>query len=390
MSGASPVVAFYTPLKHPLQCEASGDRQTGIALMDGLRAAGFEPELTSRFLSWRRGFESGAAERLDRAAAFVVETLVRRYRRRSPERRPRFWMTYQNYYRCPDLLGPAVATALDIPYVLVNTAVSSSSRRTPFRPWVSAARLAVRRADLIFAMSPRDVPGLASLRGPRFAARGLLLLPPSVDLTRFRTGEPTRDACRAELARHFPAVDGPLCLCVAAMRVADKLDSYRLLAAALTRLCREAPGRPWRLLIIGDGPARSEVEGALASLPSDRIRLVGSVEPQALPPIYLGADLFAFPGIGDEYGLVYQEAAASGLPVVACHGPGPDFMVAPGGGLLTDPTPMAYAEGLRSLLDDPDRRGRMGAAAFHFVASERSLDLFRRRLAEGLGRLGLS
>lgn len=389
MSGANPSVAFYTPLKHPFQCEASGDRQIGLALMDGLRAAGFEPELASRFQSWRRAFDSEDAERLERAAAWVVETLVRRYRRRSPERRPRFWMTYQNYYRCPDLLGPAVATALDIPYVLASTAVSRSSRRTPFRAWVSAARLAARRADLIFAMSPRDVPGLASLRGPSFAASRLLLLPPAVDLTRFRASRPTRDACRADLARRFSASDGALCLCVASMRVADKLDSYRLLAATLTRLSTDGRARPWRLLVVGDGPARSAVEAAMATLPAERVCLAGALDPEALPPLYLGADLFVFPGIGEDFGMVYLEAAAAGLPMVACLGPGPGFAVAPGGGILTEPTPQAFAEGLRSLLDDPERRERMGAAALRFVASERSLDLFRRRLAEGLGRLDL-
>lgn len=390
MSMAATPAALYTPLKHPFQGEASGDREIARTLLEGLRACGFEPELASRMSTWRREFEPDVAARLERAAALVVETLVRRYRRRPLARRPRFWMTYQNYYRCPDLLGPAIATALDIPYILVDAAVSSASRRTPFRPWVSAARLAVRRADLIFVMSPRDVPRIALLRGSGFAEHRLLFLPPAVDLARFEVSSPVRAAYRSELMRRFPASDGPLVLSVAMMRSADKLDSYRLLAAALTRLCTAAPGRPWRLLVVGDGPARREVEAAIASLPADRVCLLGPLEPQALPPVYLGADILAFPGIRDALGLVYLEAAAAGLPVVACRGPGPDFMVAPGGGLLTDPTPEAFAEGLRSLLEDPDRRQRMGAAARRFVASERSMEAFRSRLGEGLARLGLT
>jgi hypothetical protein len=104
-------------------------------LMDGLRTWGFEPELASRLATWRREFDPAVAERLDRATTLIVETLVRRYRRRLPKSRPRFWMTYQNYYRCPNLLGPPVATALNIPYILVNPAVSAASRQTPFRPW---------------------------------------------------------------------------------------------------------------------------------------------------------------------------------------------------------------------------------------------------------------
>ena len=389
MSAPGAPAAFYTPLKHPFQAEASGDRQIARALLEGLRACGFEPEVASRLLTWRREFEPAVAERLDRAAALTVETLVRRYRRRPSARRPRLWMTYQNYHRCPDLLGPAVATALDIPYVLVDVAVSTRSRRTAFRPWVSAVRLAVRRADLIFAMSPRDVPRLALLRGARFAEQRLLLLPPAVDTTRFEGSTPTRAASRAALLKRFPASDGPLLLSVAMMRPADKLDSYRLLGAALTRLHADAPGRPWRLLVVGDGPARPQVEAAMAPLPAERVCLVGTLEPQALPPFYLGADILAFPGIGDALGLVYLEAAAAGLPVVACRGPGPDFMVAPGGGLLTDPTPEAFAEGVRNLLDDPEQRQRMGEAARRFVASERSMQVLQGRLGKGLARLGL-
>ena len=389
MSVTAAAAAFYTPLKHPFQAEASGDRQIGRALMDGLRACGFEPELASRMTTWRRAFEPGEAERLDRAAALIIETLVRRYRRRSATRRPRLWMTYQNYHRCPDLLGPAMATALDIPYVLVNPAISRTSRRTPFRPWVSAARLAVRRADLIFAMSPRDVPRLATLRGVGFAAERLLLLPPAVDVARFEVDNSVRSAHRSELGRYFPGSDGPLCLCVAMMRPVDKLDSYHLLAAAFNRLYAERADLPWRLLVVGDGPARPQVEAALASLPADRVSFLGSLESRALVPIYLGVDLFAFPGIGEEYGLVYLEAAAASLPTVACQGPGPAFMVPPGGGLLTDPTPDAFAAGLRRLLNDPGERQRMGASAHRFVALERSMEAFRRRLREGLTRLGL-
>lgn len=383
----APVAAFYTPLKHPCQPEPSGDREIARTLMQGLHACGFVPELASRLLTWHRDFDTAKAARIERVAAFTAATLVRRYRRRPLERQPRLWLTYQNYYRCPDLLGPAVATALAIPYVLVETAVSSKSRRTAFRPWVSAARLALRRADLIFAMSPRDLPRLGALRGPRFAADRLRLLPPAVDLARFHGDGATRLAGRAELTSGLTPVDGPVILCVAMMRAADKLDSYRLLATALARLAAAAPARPWQLLVAGDGPARPDVERALAALPVGRVRYLGAIEPAALPRIYGSADLLAFPGIGEALGLVYLEAAAAGLPVVACHGPGPDVMVAPGGGLLTEPTSAAFAKALARLLDDPELRREMGAAGRRFVAAERSLEALHRRLRDGLAEL---
>ena len=113
-------VAFYTPLKHPDEREPSGDREIARSLMHALRTCGYAPELASRLLTWRRRFDPDDAVRLERRAALVAAGLVHRYRRRPAAARPRLWMSYQNYHRGPDLLGPVVATALD-----VDTAVST-------------------------------------------------------------------------------------------------------------------------------------------------------------------------------------------------------------------------------------------------------------------------
>jgi glycosyltransferase involved in cell wall biosynthesis len=381
---SGPPIAFYSPLKHPFEADVSGERQIARALMAGLRAAGFAPELASRLILWRRRFEPVDVARLERRAALVAQTLVARYRRRPPAARPRAWLTYQNYYRCPDLIGPVVATALALPYLLVDTAVSTRSRRTPFRAWASAARLAVRRADLVFAQSPRDLPRLRALRGPAFARTRLRLLPPPVDVAPYAATDAARAAHRAALGGRLGASDGPILLTVAMMRAADKLDSYRLLGAALARVAR-----PWRLIVVGDGPAREEVEAALAGLPKERVAWLGAVAAEALPAIYLGADLFVFPGLGDALGLVYGEAAAAGLPIVACEGPGPTAMVPAGGGILTSPTPAALAEALSVLIADPARRETLGRAAARVAVGERSMAVFERELADGLALLGL-
>lgn len=379
-------LAFYTPLKHPYETEPSGDRELGRLLMAALREIGFTPRLASRLLTYRRAFDPAESARIERIAALTAARLIARHRRARPEQRPRAWVTYQSYYRAPDLIGPTVATALALPYVLVDTHLSAKSRRTPFRPWVSAARLAVRRADLVFLMSPRDRPCVAACRGPRFAAERILDLPPAVDTARFDASPERRAACRAIMAERLGGTDGPVILAIAAMREAKKLDAYRLLGAALARLHASAPKRSWRLAVVGDGPARPAVTAALGALPSDRVAFLGSLEPDLLPAVYLGADLFAFPG---RFHVVYLQAAAAGLPVVACAGIEPDPMVAPGGALLTAPAPDAFATGIARLLDDPALRMRMGAAARGFVAADRTLAAFQRRLAAGFTVLGL-
>jgi glycosyltransferase involved in cell wall biosynthesis len=131
------------------------------------------------------------------------------------------------------------------------------------------------------------------------------------------------------------------------------------------------------------------VQAALAGLPSSRVKVLGAVEPDGLVPLYLAADLFAFPGLGDALGLVFLEAAAAGLPVVACRGPGPDYMVPPETGLLTAATPAAFAEGIRTLLDEPARARALGEAGRRVAVAERSVEALERRLGEGLARLGL-
>ncbi len=379
-------VAFYTPVKHPYQAEPSGDRELSRLLMAALRGLGCPPHLASRLLTYRRAFDPADAARVERVAALTSARLIARHRRAPLGERPRAWITYQSYYRAPDLIGPSVATALDIPYVLVDTYLSRKSRRTPFRPWVSATRLAVRRADLIFLMSSRDRPRVAECRGPRFAAERILDLPPAVDLARFEASAERRAACRAALGQRFSETDGPLILAVAAMREVKKLEPYRILADALRHLHARAPARSWRLAVVGDGPARSDVAGAFALLPPGRITFLGSLEPEVLPTAYWGADLFAFPG---RFHVVFLQAAAAGLPVVACAGPGPDPMVAPGGALLTEPTPSAFADGLGRLLDDAALRTTMGATARRFIAADRTLEAFQGRLAAGLALLDL-
>ena len=64
-------------------------------------------------------------------------------------------------------------------------------------------------------------------------------------------------------------------------------------------------------------------------------------------------------------------------------------MVAPGGALLTAPTPDAFADGVARLLDDPALRMTMGATARRFVAADRTFEAFQRRLGAGLALLDL-
>ncbi len=72
------------------------------------------------------------------------------------------------------------------------------------------------------------------------------------------------------------------------------------------------------LIFAGEGPLRSELESAAASLGvTDRVRFLGFVNQRQLPAVYCAADLLVLPSEHDAFGLVINEAMLCGCPVVA-------------------------------------------------------------------------
>ena len=84
-----------------------------------------------------------------------------------------------------------------------------------------------------------------------------------------------------------------------------------------------------------------------------------------MPAILANADLFVWPAEREAIGMALLEAAAAGLPVVAAETDGVPAVVAHGETGLLAPAgdAGAFADCLRALLADPDRRREMGAAA---------------------------
>jgi glycosyltransferase involved in cell wall biosynthesis len=170
------------------------------------------------------------------------------------------------------------------------------------------------------------------------------------------------------------------------MRPGDKLASYRLLGAALVRLL----DLPWSLEIVGDGPARGEVEQALAPL-GPRVMYRGTLDLTAIADALASADLYVWPAINEAFGMALLEAQVSGLPVIAGASGGIGDIVVPGvTGLLT---PLgdagAFAMAVRRLITDTAARAAMGPAARQKVRREHDLPIAAARLAsliDGLGR----
>lgn len=129
-----------------------------------------------------------------------------------------------------------------------------------------------------------------------------------------------------------------------------------------------ARGARHRLVLVGDGPMRAELE---ASLPD--AHFAGHQAGEALARWYASGDVFVFPSTTETFGNVVTEALASGLPAVVVDRGGPPDQVEPGGNgwIARANDPADLADRVESLLRDPEARARMGRRA---VASARERD----------------
>ena len=140
---------------------------------------------------------------------------------------------------------------------------------------------------------------------------------------------------------------------------------FDVLIAALAML----PDLPWHLTIAGD---RSRDSKAAAQLDadivrfnlSDRVGVLGEVSSEHLAELYASADLFALASRFEGYGMAYAEAIAYGLPVIGTTaGAIPDTVPGSAGLLVVPDDTGALALALRRVIEIPDERRRMAAAA---------------------------
>lgn len=126
-----------------------------------------------------------------------------------------------------------------------------------------------------------------------------------------------------------------------------------------------------RLVLVGDGPSRVStavrLAEAVATMPGRPNRppvLLSQRSGDALADAYAALDVFVHPGTRETFGQTLQEAAASGLPVVAPARGGPLDLVDHGRtGLLFNPDHLGeLTDCVGALVGDPGLRERMGAA----------------------------
>ncbi len=368
-------LAFYAPLKAPDHPVPSGDRRMARLLMRAFAAGGHEVELAARLRSHDRGGEAERQALLAAIGGRLAARYVARARAKDATQRPQAWITYHLYYKAPDWIGPRVAAQLGIPYVILEASVAAKRAGGPWSLGHEASLAALARASAVVSINPADEAGIAPYVTD--AAR-LHRLKPFLDAAPYTAAMRVRAANRTVVGGSFGLEDGvPWLLAVGMMRPGDKLESYRALSEALQLVSSQ----PWRLIVVGDGPARDEVHAALAPL-GRRVVYTGALDEDRLTTVYAAADLYVWPAVNEAYGMAILEAQATGLPVVAGEVGGVGTIVEQGvtGALVRPRDPAALAATLAPLLADPARCRQMAKAALAKVAAEHDLPAAARKL----------
>jgi len=208
------------------------------------------------------------------------------------------------------------------------------------------------------------------------------VVPPGVDLERFR---PLGADERAAVRRRFGLpLDANVVLSVSRLVPRKGMDT---LIEATYRVARSRPGV--LLVIAGDGRDRARLM-RLARRHTLPVRFLGRVGDDVLPLLYGSADVFAllcrnrWAGLEQEgFGIVFLEAAACGVAVVAGRSGGAAEAVADGrSGVVLQRSSDAHeaAEALAVLLSDPARRAALGAAGRQRAEALFSYDAVAARL----------
>ena len=353
-------LAFYAPMKSPHHSVPSGDRSIARGLMQAFRHLGAEVELVSEFRSRDGAGDAEVQARLIREAGAERERLLT-----TPDRWDA-WVTYHNYYKAPDLLGPDVSRKLGIPYLLVEATRARKRLTGPWAAFAKQAEAATDAAKVVYYFSQRDGEALH-----RDAPEGqdLLHLRPFL----------IRDDLPAASA------GGMRLLSVGMLREGDKLASYQIIAKTLTRL----PDLDWQLDIVGDGPARAEVEAMMTPF-GDRVTFHGALTGAALEACYRAAGLFFWPGVNEALGMAFLEAQAAGLPVIAQNRPGMREVLAPGDYPTVEQGPEGLAAMMRNLMSDDAARQAAQVAARRHVKTQHLLPQAAETLKQGLLRAGVA
>jgi glycosyltransferase involved in cell wall biosynthesis len=182
------------------------------------------------------------------------------------------------------------------------------------RPWKEFFKRRV--IGMCSAALVGGAPHMSYLRGLGMPADRIFTGYDVIDNEHFTTGA---DAARREAGSIRGRLSLPDHYFLASSRFVEKKNLVRLITA-FARFRELEPANGWKLVLLGDGPLKSEILAAAGRLHlGDALIMPGFRQYEELPPYYGLASAFIHASTVEQWGLVVNEAMASGLPVVVSN-----------------------------------------------------------------------
>jgi glycosyltransferase involved in cell wall biosynthesis len=341
-------ICFYTPFKPIGHEHPSGDLVIATGLYDFLSGRGHTLQLASKlrarwifwkpwqwpYLWWER------------------RRIMRHYSRSNID----LWLTYHSYYKAPDLLGPFAAARFKIPYVIFQ-GIFSTKRKRDMRTWPGffLNKKALGNARHVFTNKRVDFTNLGRI----LPSHRVTYVAPGIFPEEFSFDPKARYKVRHELN----IGDETVVLSAAMFRPGVKALGLEWVIRSCGNLHRK--GGRFHLLIAGDGKERPRLLNMAETNLGPKVHFVGKIPREKMYQFYSAGDLFVFPGIKEGLGMVYLEAQACGLPIVAFSNEGVPEVVKDRetGFLIPRYAAEPFDRAVATLLTDRVLRQRMGRAA---------------------------
>jgi len=247
---------------------------------------------------------------------------------------------------CAQVVAAAPARARVVPATFQNIVKSYPP------PFGYFERRVMGRASgwIAFGETARE----AQASKPLYAARPSRVIPPGVDVIRFRPDAAVRGALRARLGWHD---DVPIVGFLGRFVAAKGID---VLMRAL-----EGVVRPWRALFVGGGSMASDLS-AFAALHPGRVRVLTDVAHDEVPGHLNAMDVLCAPSQTtsrwrEQFGRMLIEAMACGVPVVASRSGEIPHVVGDAGLLVDEADVPGWTDAIDRLLGDPMGRSDLSA-----------------------------
>ena len=266
------------------------------------------------------------------------------------------------YYFASAWIAVVAAKCYGTPIFFVSDSHSLRSWRAQSSWKLRMKKILLRRIfSLVDGMVVSSSGGVEYIKSLGFPGERVVLAPTAVDNNWWTEQAAKADRNAARAAWKIPAEGTVALFC-------GKLQRWKGPMDLLEAFARADISNSF-LVFAGDGPERSNLERRATQLGfADRIRFLGFLNQSQLPSAYRAADMFVLPSLFEPFGLVVNEAMLCGLPVAVSDRVGARFdLVRPdeNGYVFPAGDVGALAAILRQILQDPDKRARMGAAARH-------------------------